>query len=366
MFSSAHRRVRALVAGAALVFALLLAGCGGSETQQADAGYTLSENVEDSTIAAIVEAGDFSDTLSYARLQREMNQLTRGRLAMFPDSVQQQVQQAALMRFLDTAAQIAEARERDLQADSAAVNAQLQRLRMRMGGDSLFQARLTQSGLSMAELRENIRQQLLARNLQQELANEAETPTGEEVASYRRDQAREVRVDRILFQLPPRASQAQRDSVQQRARAVLDSIQNDAATFASMAQRYGRGPGAQQGYQSRAQLAAPFARRGQPPEQVPFVQAAFALQDSGAVTSEPVRAGPGYYLLRQAGARTGTLMDSARAAQQLTRQRKQEVVTQAVEGLRENVTLRVNPSRITADMSQVMSEEQSGEQSEGA
>ena len=370
MLSSSITRPRALMASSLLwgllVSASLLAGCGG-EVQQTDAGYALGEPVEDSTIAAIAEVDGFTDTLSYENLEREMNQLTQGRLPMLPDSVQKQVQRVSVVRFLTTAAQVAEARDRDLQVDSAAVRKQLQQLKARMGSDSLFQARLAQSGMSMVQLRENIRQQLLVRKLQQTLADEAEDPTADEVADFRTDRAREVRVQQILFQVPPQAGQAQRDSVRRRAQAVLDSIQSGTADFATMAQRYGQDNGqGTLGYQTRAQMARPFARRGQDPSQVPFVETAFALQDSGDVASEPVRTRYGYHLIRQTGARTGTLMDSTNAAQQLVQQKRQEAVRTTVEGLRENVTLRINPERVTADMTQALDQGQEGEQGEGA
>lgn len=366
-------RFRALAAGSVVCVlcfsALFLAGCGGEETQETDAGFVLGAPVEDSTIAAIAEVNSFTDTLTYERLQREMNQLTRGQLPMLPDSVQQQVQQVSVMRFLTTASQIAEARERGIEVDSAAVNQQLQRLRMSVGSDSLFQARLAQSGMSLADLRENIREQLLVRNLQETLAEEVEDPSASEVEEYRTDQAREVRVQQILFSIPPGASEAQRDSVKRRAQAVLDSIQSGAADFSTMVQRYGQGGGDEQGslgYQTREQMAGPFARRGQQPAEVPFVEAAFALQDSGAVAEEPVRTRYGYHIIRQTGARTGELMDSTRAAQQFTMQRRQEAVTEAVEDLRENVTLRINPERVTADMTEVLEEGEGEEQSENS
>lgn len=346
--------------------ALLLAGCGGG-AQETEAGYALGDPVGDSTIAAIAEANGFTDTLTQTGLERNMNQLSQGRLPMLPDSIKEQVERVSVVRFLTTAAQISEARERGLEPDSGAVGQQLRQLRARVGSDSLFRARLAQSGMSMAELRRDIREQLLVRQLQQALAEEAGPPTAEEVQDYRTDQAREVRVQQILFELPPRATPAQRDSVQQRAQAVLDSIQSGTADFGAMAQRYSQGGGDAQGslgFQTREQMTSTFAPRGQRGQQSPtdvaFVETAFALEDSGAVAGEPVRSRYGYHLIRQTGTRTGTLADSAQAAQQLARERQQESVVEAVEGLREEVTLRVNPERVTADMAQPLEQPQEG------
>lgn len=357
-----HRRVLtnwgALLA-LALAGTILVAGCGGDEANQTEAGYVLDTSVEDSTIAAIAEVQGFTDTLTYENLQREMNRLTRGRLPMLPDSVQQQVQRMSVVRFLTTAAQIGEAQERGIEVDSAAVSGQLQKLRAQVGSDSLFRARLAQTGMSLSQLRDNIRQQLMVRNLQQALADEVEDPTTEEIETYRNEQAREVRVQQILFEIPPRATPQQRDSVRLRAQQVLDSIRSGTAEFTAMAQRYNQGGGDEtgsMGYQTREQMAGPLAQRGQPPSEVPFVQTAFALQDSGDVAAEPVQSRYGYHLIRSTGARTGTLMDTSRARQQLAQQRRQEELRQAVEGLRESVVLRINPERVTADMSQPLNQ----------
>ena len=344
--------------------ALLAAGCGGSEQRETDAPWTLGEPVEDSTIAALAEVSGFTDTLAREAFQRNMNRLTQGRLRMLPDTIKQRVQRVALVQFLTFTAALQEANERGIEVDSAAVSQQFRRSISQMGGDSLFQARLAQSGLTRSQLRENIREQLMIRNLQRQIAQDVEDPTEEEISTYRSDAAREVRAQQILFQLPPGATQAQRDSVRLRAQTVLDSIQSGTIDFAAAAQRYGQGGGDEAGslgYQTRQQMAAPFVQRGQQPAQVPFVQAAFALSDSGDVASEPVRTRYGFHLIRQTGARTGQLMDSARAGQQLRRERQQEAITTALEDLRENVTLRINPSHVTADMSQPLDQAQGEE-----
>lgn len=365
----AQRLLGAFLPVALLAFVLLLAagcGSGGGEAQQTEAGYSIGEPINgDSTIAAVATAeGGYTDTLSYQRMQQMMNRLARGRLQMLPDSVRQQVQRAALVRFIDMTNQIAQARERNLNADSAAaVQQRIEKLRQRAGGDSLLQARLAKSGMSMAGIRANIRDQLQVLGYQQAVGDEVEPPSAEEVSEYRRDQAREVRVERIRFTAPRGASPAQSDSVQQLARTVLDSIQSGAATFSAMAQRYGEGPDQPATYQTREGLAAPFSRRGQrSPENIPLVERAFALEDSGAVVDEPVQMGSNYFLLQQTGSRVGTLMDSTRAVQELTQQQRSDHLYEQIRGMRENATIRVNPSRVTADMTKPLPN-QGGEES---
>jgi hypothetical protein len=349
---------------------LLMAGCGsgGGDAEQTEAGYAIGDSINgDSTIAAVATAdGGYTDTLSYESMQQMMNRIARGRLQMFPDSVRQQVQRAALVRFIDMTNQIAGARERGVDADSAAaVQQRVERLRQRAGGDSLLQARLEQSGMTMQEIRADIRDQLQVVGYQQAVAEEMEPVTGEAVSEYRTDQAREVRVERIRFAAPQRASPAQSDSVRQLARAVLDSIQSGAASFDAMAQRYGQANDEPATYQSREEMAAPFTQRGQSPGDVPLVERAFALEDSGAVVEEPVQAGSGFYLLQQTGSRVGTLMDSSRAAEELTQQRRSEYLQEQIEQMREDATIRLNPSRVTADMTQPLPDQGENQESGG-
>ena len=356
-----------LLAGAVL----LLTGCGGASSNDTEAPYTLGEPVEDSTIAAISEAGDLTDTLTYADFEREMGslarRLTRRPIGQLPDSVRQQVQRYAVLSFLSRTAQTAEARKRGITPDSGAVAAELAKLRRRAGGDSTLKAQLAQSGMTMKQVRSDIRQQVLSRTLQEQLSQEAPDPSAEEVRQYRRDQAQQVRVQQILFGMPPGAGPTQRDSVQQRAQAVLDSIQGGEASFARMAKRYGQGQGSAlelEGYQTREELGSRFAQRGQNPAEAPFVETAFALEDSGAVASEPVQTRYGYHLLRKTGARTGTLPDSARAAQQLAQQQRSEYLNERIRSLLGETTLRINPERVTADMTQPL--EQQGAEAGGS
>jgi hypothetical protein len=354
---AARRFLRACLPAAFLASALLLAagcGSGSGDAQETEAGYAVGEPINgDSTLAAVVTTGDYTDTLTAEGMEQMMNRIARGRLQMFPDSVRKQVQRAALVRFIDMTNQIAEARERGINADSAAaVEQRVQRLRQKAGGDSLLQARLEKRGMTMQEVRADIRDQLQVVGYQQAVADEVEAPSAEEVSEYRTDQAREVRAERILFTVPRGAGPAQRDSVQQFARAVLDSVQSGAASFSEMARRYGEDSNEPATYQSREEMAAPFTQRGQSPENVPFVERAFALQDSGEVADEPVQAGSGYYLIKQTGSRVGTLMDSTRAVQELTKQQRSEYLREQIEQMRENATIRLNPSRVDADMTQ--------------
>jgi peptidyl-prolyl cis-trans isomerase C len=366
---SADTRRRASASLGMLLLAgalLLLTGCGegGASDSAEGAPYTIGEPLSDSTIVAVSQAGDVTDTLTSADFEREMNslsrRLTRRPLARLPDSVRQRVQRYAVLSFLSRTAQTAEAQQRGLSPDSGAVAAELAKLRQRMGGDSTMQARLAQSGMSMKKLRANIQQQLLSRSLQEALSQEAPDPSAEEVQQYRREQAQQVRVEQILFGIPPGAGPGQRDSVQQRAQAVLDSIQSGEADFAQLAARYGRGEGSSlelEGYQTREQLGSQFARRGQNPADATFVQQAFALEDSGAVADEPVRTRYGYHLIRQTGRRTGALPDSAQAAQQLAQQQRSEYLNEQIRALLSEATIRLNPDRVTADMTQPLQQD---------
>lgn len=363
---------------AVAVVALLIAGCSGNDDDSSSGSdamaYTIGDPVQDSTVAALISIGDETDTLQAGQFRQQMMQRTRGRLSMMNEQQRQQLQRSLLTPLIDFRAQLHEAQERGLTVDTAEVrqivSGRIQQARSQMG-DSTLQAQLARSGITLTELRQrlqdNTRQQLMVRNLRRQFADEVEQPSDQEVADYRREQAREVRLQHIFFEVPPGASQAQRDSIRQQAQAVLDSAKGGTA-FATLASRHSQGglggPNGSMGYQTRRQMARPFARTGQSPSNIPFVEAAFALADSGDVVEEPVRSRAGYHLLRKTGERSGQPADSAEARQQLMAERQQEAVQNAIEDLRQNVTLHLNPNLVTADMSQ-SAEDAQGEGAQG-
>ena len=330
-----------LLAGAVVV------GCGGSdEDDAADEAtvFNLGDPITDSTYAVIVESDYGSDTLTTDEFQQQFNRFVQ----QFPP-IAADVQQSRELRQMITESFVlrhvlkGEADRSGVEADTADVSAQLAQIRGQFPSDSAFTELMAAQGVTEEELRTSIEDQMRQERVQEDLVASAASPTADEMESYRQEQAEQVRAQHILFMVDPSATEAEEGEVETLAAAVLDSIQ-DGADFAEMARRYSEDGSASQGgdlnYFSRGDMVPPFE------------EAVYALQDSGDVTSEPVRTRFGYHLIRLTGRRTGDLPDTAQVRQVLMRERQQQAMEEGFERLREdaNVVVRLNDNVVDAEL----------------
>lgn len=333
-----------LLLGALIASLGLVLGCNSGEgaPSDADVPYQVGEPIEDSTYALIVTSEYGTDTLRarayQRRMQSVMQRIPSGQRA---DSQMQQLHRRFIQQFVSQHVLSGEAEARNIEADTARVGQQMRQMRNRFPSDSVFQQQLARTNMTMDSLRQMMADRVRQQMLQEELASGAEQPTSSEIESYRRDQQQtEIRARHILFRVGEDASQDTVDSVRARAQQILDSLQSDGADFATLAERYSEGPSADQGgdlgYFTRDRMVEPFAN------------AAFALQDSGAVVQEPVRTRFGFHVIQLTGRRQTELMDTTQARQQMMNERRQQALEEERDQLLQKATVRINPGIVQA------------------
>ncbi len=332
---------------AALLFALLVAGCADSgsgitldEEEGAEAPtYTIGEPIEDASYAVIVSSEYGGDTLTTQEFTQQFDQIAQqAPTAELDESQAAELRRNIVEQFVMRHVLFGEADAIDAGADSAEVGARVEQLRQQLGGDERFQRMLAAQNMDEDELRAMIADQMRGQAVQEELAAGAEAPTEEETEAFRQERAEEVRAQHILFLAGQDATPAEEDSVRSLAEAVLDSIRSEGADFGEMARRHSQDGSAESGGE------LPYFSRGQMVP--PFEEAAFALEDSGDVTAEPVRTRFGYHLIRKTGERETEPMDTSRARQMLVQEREREAMREGLEALRAKTTVRINPSVI--------------------
>lgn len=333
----------------ALLAGILLVGCG-TEPGEAEAevsdevAFALGEPIEDSTYAVIVASTYGSDTLTAAAFQQQFNRFVQ----QFPPIAADLHQSRELRRMITENFVLrhvleGEAEQGGLVADTAVVEEQIRQIRAQFPSEEAFEEVLVAQGITEDELRSQVAEQVRQEMVQEEIVGAAAEPTEEDLEAYRQEQAEEVRAQHILFLVNPEATEEERAEIEARAEAVLDSIEAG-ADFAEMARRHSEdgsaGMGGDLNYFSRGDMVGPFE------------EAAFALQDSGDVTDEPVRTQFGYHIIRLTGRRTGELMDTARARGVILRERQQEAMEAGFERLRDeaDVVVRINDAIVDADM----------------
>ncbi len=340
-FSFSARRwaaslMTALLAGGLLVWAGCDDGSDADDLAGDDPRYAVGEPVQDSSIAVIVSSEYGADTLSASVFRVQMQRVMQRAPMMGIDPSQPAPLRRLLVEgFVERQVLSGAAQEADLEVDSVLVQMQIEQARSQFESEEEFEQMLASQGLTLDSLRSIARAGIRQRMMQQQLAEQAETPTEEEIETFRQERALEISAQHILFMVPPTATENVEDSVQAVAEAVLDSAQAGDAAFAALARRHSEDGSARQGgdlgYFSRGRMVPPFE------------EAAFALQDSGDVTDELVRTRFGYHIIRKTGEREGAPMDTSRARQQLTRERQQEAFNEGLAELRATATVRINP-----------------------
>ena len=325
----------------------LLAACGDSEEEAAAAegpvSYEIGTPIQDSTYALIVSSDFGSDTLTTPEFRQQMSMIQQRMPQAAGMSPQQrrQMRQRIAEEFVMRHLLSGEAEERGVQADTAQVAAQMQRFRSQFENEQQFQQALQADNMTEDSLRAMVEEQSRLRALQQQMAEAAAEPTAAELDSFRQQRAEQIQAQHILLRVNQNAPAETADSVQALAQALIDSAQAG-TEFAALARRHSQGPSASRGgqldYFSRGQMVPPFE------------EAAFALQDSGDVASEPVRTRFGYHVIRLTGQRTGELMDTTQARQTIMQERQRAAVENEMNRLRRQVTVRLNQDVVDADL----------------
>jgi peptidyl-prolyl cis-trans isomerase C len=301
--------------------------------------YKVGDPLSDSTIALIASSEYGTDTITASQYRRQSKMRVQ---KLSPNERSSDTLQAIhrdlVRRFAETHVMRGEARMSDLPVDSAQVSRRLQQIRRKYQSEAQLKKQLAQNNMTIDSLRTLIAEQLKTQQLQQQMADNAESPTSAEVQEYSK-QNRRIRAQHILIRAGQNAPQSQVDSARQAATALIDSAQSG-ASFADLARRHSEGPSASQGgdlgFFTRNQMVDPFA------------EAAFALADSGDIAPDPVRTQFGFHVIRLTNA--GEPMDTSKARQQMMQERRKQAYDDQVAKLVQKATVRTNPDIVQAGL----------------
>lgn len=349
MNASIHSFIRSFSApvrtGAMFCLLLLLAACGSDEetsAQTSDVQYAMGEPLSDASLAVVVTSEFGADTL-FTQAFEEQVQFAAMQFGILGNAEETRrlrkglVEEFVLLEHLV----FGEADRLGLTAAEEAVEERIRQIVAQFPDEETFRQALAGDNLTEEGLREQIGNDITQRAMFDRFATNAEEPEPDEIVAFSESRAEEVRASHILFIPPPSATAGQKDSTLHKAEAVLDSIRAG-ADFEEMAQRHSQGPsgpgGGDLGFFSRGDMVEPFE------------QAAYALRDSGDVTTEPVETNFGYHLIKLTGRRAAALMDSSEARQMMLQQRQRDAVQNEVDRLRASVTVHVNPDVVDIDL----------------
>jgi foldase protein PrsA len=307
---------------AAVSLLLVVAGCGsgGDESVPADA------------IASIDD-----QQISKAEFDRAMDQAKRGydaRQSPFPkpgSPEYEQLKNQAVAYLVQRAEFEKEAEDLDIEISDKQVQDRLAQIKKQyfQNNEKKYQAQLKKSGLTQAQVVEDIRAQILSEELFKKVAQDVKV-SDEQIEKFYKEHPDQYQVPEqrdiahILVKKKPLADQ------------LYDQIQGG-ANFAALAKKYSQDPG------SKNSGGKMTISKGQ--TVAPFDQTAFLIK-SGQV-SHPVKTEFGYHIIKALGpvkaAKTTALSDvKASIKAQLEQQRKNEKMTKWVDDIRKKYEDDVN------------------------
>ncbi len=311
--------------------------------------FTMGAPIADTSIVAIVDSEYGSDTLRTAFFQNQIGFILQRNPMLQGDTTQLRELRRSLVEgfVLQGIVEKESLRAGGPAGDSVAVEQQIQAYIAQAQGPENFQRQLATEGLTIDTLRTLLSTQMRQQALAESWAAAAPKPTAAQLIAYANKQAKEVRVQHIVW-LDQGLSPTQRDSLLRVANAVLDTAKAGKVPFADLARRYG-----QDGTSATGGTLDYFNREAQMDSK--FLNAAFDLaekQDSGAVTPELVKSQFGYHVIRLSGERMGTPMDTTMARTRLMEARSSGVVRARLRTLagERKVVVRVNPAILRADL----------------
>lgn len=228
-----------------------------------------------------------------------------------------------------------ESEDKGVVVESADVDAQLETIKSRLPDEAAFQQALAAEGLTLEELRAQMRRDLsIQRLIENDIAPRVEVTDADMKRFYdeNSEQMREpdrLRVSHILKRVPPDASAEDREAAREEIVRLREEAEGG-ADFAALAREHSEDPG------SAAGGGELVITRGQTVP--PFEEAAFALEPGGL--SNVVETQFGFHIIRLTERMEGSVVPfetaRGRIEQYLKQQEMQEEVASAVDALRES------------------------------
>lgn len=261
-------------------------------------------------IVAVVNSEPITNNEVRARLARVQRQLQQQGGAALPP--RNELLGQVLERLIAEKAQVQHARDTGVRADDAAVDAAEQNVAQQNRVDvAEFRRRMAQEGVPTAQLREELRSQLLLQRVRDRELDARVKISDAEVEQFMREQqestnldALEINLGHVLVAVPEGANAAQVSALQARAQRVAERARAG-GDFSALAQEFSDAPERASG----GQLGL------RPAERYPglFMDAVQALPVGGV--AGPVRSGAGFHVLkvlekRQGGVPAGVVTQS--------------------------------------------------------
>ncbi len=309
--------------------------------------FEMGTPISDTSIVAIVTTDFGTDTLTAGLFRQQMAYVMSSNPMMQADSAQMRELRRSLVEGFALQNLVSNVSRRDtsLKVDTAAVSQAIAGIRARSGmSEQQLAEQMQKDGLTMDSLRSLVAEQMRQDAFAQRWQNDVPKPTAAEIETFRKEQAEEVRAQHIVFLAMPGTPQAKLDSVVRVATAVLDSVKKG-TDFAALARRHSQDGTAATGGDLN------FFSRSTPMDK-DFLDAAFALRDSGDVTPALVKSQFGYHVIRLTGRREGTPMDTTQARQRLLGEKAPAFIRSRLRDLvrEHNVKVRVNQALLKADL----------------
>lgn len=225
-----------------------------------------------------------------------------------------------------------------IEADQAEIDKQMAQLKQRFPEAGKFQEVLDQMGLSEADLRQQMAEQMVIQEfVTQEIVDKIEIPEAEIKTYYEKnpehfEQPEQMRASHILIKTDPKAEKAENQAAQDKLADIRKKLEKG-EDFAELAKEYSEGPSSEKGgdlgFFSRGQMVKPFE------------EAAFALEP-GEI-SEIVKTRFGYHLIKETGHKPAGTVSYDEAKERikgyLKKQRIQKALDDYVKDLRDKAEI---------------------------
>jgi peptidyl-prolyl cis-trans isomerase C len=235
--------------------------------------FACKKKPEDEPVATIngeaITKGQFQAQVdrNLARYRSQGNQL--------PPGIEQRIQESVLRRMIDDKVIAQKAAASKITITDAEVQTKFEEHKARFRTEEAFNDYLKRSNNTEANMKEDLRRNLLRDRVVETLSGPMEVST-EEVTKYfnenieRYKEKEQIRASRILIRLDANATDADKKAAQKEAKKVLAMVQKSGADFEAVAKEQSKGPEA-----GRGGDLGWFSRGRMPPE---FETVAFALE----------------------------------------------------------------------------------------
>jgi peptidyl-prolyl cis-trans isomerase C len=242
----------------ALAIALVLAGA-------ASPGWSAETQASEVKVATVNESvitqKDFDDEIGRVRQMF----LSRGKA--LSDSELAGIKKEVLESLINRELLYQESQKKGIEADEAAVDDQIGRLKKRFSSEAEFQSALSKMNLSESAIRSQMRQEMAIQKLIDEQFAQKVTVSNTESRAYYDSnpdsfhQPEEVRASHILIKVDPQAGESEKAKARREIEAIQERLRKG-EDFPDLAREFSQGPSSARGgdlnYFSRGQMVKPF------------------------------------------------------------------------------------------------------------